>query len=82
MNKHTQRSYLLSAQKPTGMNNESPLLNNKCLHACTVQLRLFGLRGKFHYTNSLAVHADVKDVHALFTGAATSVSAKANKLQS
>jgi len=44
---------LVSPREPTGMNNESLLLNNKCLHACAVQRCVFGLGGKCHYTNSL-----------------------------
>lgn len=55
--------YLLNAWKPTGMKIESLLLNNKCLHVRTVQLRLFSLSGKFHYTISHAVHTDMKDMH-------------------
>lgn len=56
-------AYLLSVWNPTGKNIESLLLNNKCVHVPTVQLRLFALWGKFQYTNFHAVHADVKDEH-------------------
>lgn len=44
------------------MNNESLLLNNKCLHVCAAQLRLFSLWAKFHYTISQVNHSEVRDI--------------------